>query len=153
MGLFSRIFGPKQEAPPETVSLAVQTSEKFARAIMAHYGQKEFDGDTQAKQVLTLYTFGGISAFAIQNKLSQPQAQAVALTVFTLVFGFPTADAAAKAQACITAAPDRTSHLYPTIHRGADGFLHWQKTGDNTAAEDFGDIMAHFKNFDKKKGA
>jgi hypothetical protein len=50
-----------------------------------------------------------------------------------------------KAQAVITAAPDRTSHLYAIIHRGLDGFLNWQKNADDGAAKDFAEIMAHFQ--------
>ena len=74
MGLFSRIFGPKQEAPPEVISEALETMEKYATGIMAHYGEENFKGDTQAKQVLSLYCFGGLGALAIQHKMSQPQA-------------------------------------------------------------------------------
>jgi hypothetical protein len=149
MGLLNRIFGPKQEAPPGAINDSLHTMEKFARSIMVHYGEEHFNGDTQAKQVLSLYCFGGLGALAIQHKMSQPQAHAVALSLLTSFFGYPPDDAAAKAQACITAAPDRTSHLYPTIHRGLDGFLHRQQHGDNTAAEDFAEIMAVFKKYEK----
>jgi hypothetical protein len=145
MGLFSRIFGPKQEAPPEVINEALHMMEKYATGIMAHYGEEHFKGDTQAKQVLSLYCFGGLGALAIQHKMSQPQAHAVALALLHSFFGYPPEDAAAKAQACITATPDRTSHLYPTIHRGLDGFLHWQQHGDDGAAKDFAEIMAVFK--------
>jgi len=123
--------------------------EKFASGIMACYGQEHFQGDRQAKAVLSLYCFGGLGALAIQHKMSQPQAHAIALSLLNSFFGYPPQDAAAKAQACITATPDRTSHLYPTIHRGLDGFLHWQKHGDNIAAEDFAEIMAVFKKHEK----
>jgi hypothetical protein len=149
MGILSRLFGPKPEAPPEAVNTAVQTIEQFAQTIMAHYGEQHFQGDTQAKQVLSLYCFGGVGALAIQSKMSQPQAHAVALALLTSFFGYPPEDAAAKAQACITAAPDRTSHLYPTIHRGLDGFLHWQEHQDQVAAEDFASIMDVFKKHEK----
>ena len=145
MGLFNRLFGPKQEAPPESINTSFHTMEEFARSIMAHYGAEHFQGDTQAKQVLSLYCFGGLGALAIQHKMSPPQAHAVALALLNSFFGYPPEDAAAKAQACITATPDRTSHLYPTIHRGLDGFLRWQKHGDKVAAEDFAEIMAHFQ--------
>src|SRR5512145_3153098 len=107
MGLLSRIFGPKQEAPPEAINDAFHTMEKFARGIMAHYGEQHFQGDTQAKQVLSLYCFGGLGALAIQHKMNQPQAHAVDLALLNSFFGYPPEDAAAKAQACITAAPDR----------------------------------------------
>jgi hypothetical protein len=42
----------------------------------------------------------------------------------------------------ITAAPDRTSHLYAIIYRGADGFVHWQQHSDDGAARDFAEVMA-----------
>jgi len=119
--------------------------EKFVRYIMAHYGLEHFNGDTQAKQVLSLYCFGALGALAIQHKMNAPQTHAVALGLLNSVIGFSPEDSAAKAQACIDAAPNRTSHLYPTIHRGLDGFLHWQEHGDNTAAEDFADIMEVFE--------
>jgi|SRR5579862_558470 len=152
MGILNRLFGPKQEAPPEIINDAVHTMENFARSIMKHYGEQHFEGDTQAKQVLSLYCFGGLGALAIQHKMSQPQAHGVALALLTSFFGYPPQDAAAKAQACITAAPDRTSHLYPTIHRGLDGFLHWQKHQDAVAAQDFVAIMDQFKKFEKNEG-
>ena len=81
MGLFNRLFGPKQEAPPESINTSFHTMEEFARSIMAHYGAEHFQGDTQAKQVLSLYCFGGLGALAIQHKMSPPQAHAVALAL------------------------------------------------------------------------
>ena len=149
MGLFNRLFGKTPEAPPEKIQEAVETSERFVRAIMSHYGEAEFQGDTQAKQILTVYSFGGVSAMALQFGMSQPQAHAVCLTLFHKFFGYAQADAAAKAEAVITAAPDKTSHLYRIIHRGADGFLHWQQHNDDGAAKDFAEIMSHFT---KSKG-
>lgn len=135
-------YGIAQDAPVEKVSEVVESVERFARRIMNQYGDLEFQGDTQAKQILSVYCFGGIGALAIQHGLSQPQAHGVCLAVFTKLFGFEPADAAAKAQAVITAAPDRTSHLYPIIHRGADAFVHWQKHSDDGAAKDFAEVMA-----------
>jgi hypothetical protein len=146
MGLFNRLFGQKpQDAPPERVSESVAAMETYLRSIMARYGEQHFQGDTQAKQVLSVYSFGGISALAIQHQMSPPQAHAVCLTLFTKFFGFEPADAAAKAQAVITAAPDRTSHLYAIIHRGADGFVHWQQHSDDGAARDFAEVMAQIQ--------
>ena len=153
MGLFNRLFGQKPElqpeAPAERISDSVSTLERFARGIMSHYGEAHFQGDTQAKQMLSVYSFGGVSALAIQHRLSQPQAHAVCLAIFRSVFGFEPADAAAKAQAVISAAPDRTSFLYPIIVRGGKGFLHWQQHGDDGAARDFGEIMDHMKKHQK----
>src|SRR4051812_45803535 len=142
MGILNRLFGPKQEAPPESINASIETLQKFASSIMAHYGEQHFKGATQEKEVLSLYAFGGVGALAIQHKMSPPQAHAVALALLNSFFGYPPEEAGAKAEACLTAAPDRTSHLYPTIYRGADGFRHWQKNGDNVAAEDFAEIMA-----------
>jgi hypothetical protein len=146
MGLFNRLFGQKPpDAPPERVSESVAMMEQYLRGTMTHYGDANFQGDTQAKQILSVYAFGGISALAIQHQMSPPQAHAVCLTLLTKFFGFEPADAAAKAQAVITAAPDRTSHLYGIIHRGAGGFVHWQQHSDDGAAKDFAEIMAHFQ--------
>ncbi len=146
MGLFNRLFGRKQqEAPPERISESVATLERYVRGIMSHYGEAHFQGDTQAQQILSVYAFGGVSVLAIQHHMSQPQAHAVCLAIFRSVFGFTPEDTAARAQAVITAAPDRTSHLYGIIHRGADGFVHWQQHGDDGAARDFAQIMAHFQ--------
>lgn len=151
MGLFDRLFGQKlpPDAPPERVSESVATMEKYLRGIMSHYGDEHFQSDTQAKQILSVYSFGGISALAIQYQMSPPQAHAICLVLFTKFFGFEAGDAANKAQAVITAAPDRTSHLYSIIYsiiyRGADGFKHWQQHSDDGAARDFADIMGHFK--------
>jgi len=46
MGLFNRLFGPKQEAPPENINTSFHTMEEFARSIIAHYGAEHFQGDT-----------------------------------------------------------------------------------------------------------
>ena len=105
--------------------------EQYLRGIMSHYGDAHFQGDTQAKQILSVYSFGGITALALQHQMSPPQAHAVCVALFTSFFDFEPADAANKAQAVITAAPDKTSHLYRIIHRGADGFLHWQQHSDD----------------------
>ena len=147
MGLFSRLFGqpPPQHAPPERVGESVATMERYLRDIISHFGDTHFQGDTQAKQILSVYSFGGISALAIHHGMSPPQAHAVCLALFTKFFGYDPADAASKAEAVITAAPDRTSHLYAIIHRGADGFRHWQQQSDDGAAKDFAEIMAHFQ--------
>ena len=147
MGLLNRLFGqkPPPEAPAERIPQSIATMQQYLRSIMAHYGEEHFQGDSQAKQILAVYSFGGISALAMQHQMSPPQAHAVCLELFTKFFGFDAADATAKAQAVITAAPDRTSHLYGIIHRGADGFVHWQQQSGDGAAKDFAEIMAHFQ--------
>ena len=147
MGLFNRLFGqkPPPDAPPERVNESVATMEQYLRGIMSHYGDAHFQGDTQAKQILLVYSFGGITTLALQHQMSPPQAHAVCLALFTSFLGFETSDAANKAQAVITAAPDKTSHLYPIIYRGADGFRHWQQHSDDGAAKDFAEIMDHFQ--------
>jgi hypothetical protein len=149
MGLFKRLFGQKQGAAPERVSEAVEILDRYVRRIMNHYGEAHFGGDSQASQILSVYSFGGVSALAIKQQMTQPQAHAVCMALFNGTFGFTPEDTAAKAQAVITAAPDRASHLYPIIHRGAKGFLHWQEHDDDGAAKDFAEIMEHFKNFNK----
>jgi hypothetical protein len=147
MGLLNRLFGqkPPPEAPPERIGETITTMQQYLRGITSHYGEAHFQGDSQAKQILAVYSFGGISALAMQHQMSPPQAHAVCLALFTKFFGFDAADAAAKAEAVITAAPDRTSHLYGIIHRGADGFVHWQQQSGDGAAKDFAEIMAHFQ--------
>ena len=84
MGLFNRLFGqkPPPDAPPERVSESVATMEQYLRGIMSHYGESHFQGDTQAKQILSVYSFGGISALAIHHGMSPPQAHAVCLALF-----------------------------------------------------------------------
>ena len=148
MGFFGRLFfGEKQpqEAPPERVKESVATLEGYARGIMSHYGETHFTGDTQAKLILSVYSFGGVSALAMQYQMSQAQAHAVCMTLFMQVFEFTPEDTATKAQTLVAAASDRTSHLYPTIYRGMNGFLHWHKHADDGAARDFAEIMAHFQ--------
>ena len=144
MGLFGRLFGEKQEAPPEKIRESVSTMSRYLRELMKHHGDSEFEGDSQAKEILAVYSFGGGSALAMEHGMSQPQAHAVCISIFKEVFGFEPNDCAAKAEAVITAAPDKTSHLYGIIHRGADGFLDWQKDGGDGAAKDFGEIMNQF---------
>ena len=155
MGLFDKVFGgKKQEIPAKQINEVIATMEQYLRVITTHYGETHFQGDTQAKQILSVYAFGGVSALAIQLKFSPPVAHAVCLALFTGFFGFKPADAAVKTPAVISAAPDRTSHLYAIIHRGADGFLHWQQHSDDGAAKDFAAIMEHFKkpkNSEKKE--
>jgi Immunity protein 48 len=145
-GFLNRIFGQKQsDAPSERVNESIATIEKYLRGIVSNYGEANFHNDEEAKQVLSVYSFGGISALAIQHQLSPPQAHAVCLAIFTTFFGFDPADAAAKAQAVITAAPDRTSHLYAIIYRGVDGLLHWQENSDDGAAKDFKAILENIQ--------
>jgi Immunity protein 48 len=147
MGLLNLLFGqkPPPEAPAERIPQSIATMQQYLRSIMSHYGEEHFQGDSQAKEILAVYSFGGISALAMQHQMSPPQAHAVCLALFTKLFGFDAADAAAKAEAVITAAPDRTSHLYGVIRRGADGFVHWQQQSGDGAAKDFAEIMAHFQ--------
>lgn len=77
MGLLNRLFGQKQpDAPSERLNESIATMEKYLRGITSHYGDVHFQGDTQAKQILSVYSFGGISALAIQHKLTPPQAHA-----------------------------------------------------------------------------
>ena len=153
MGLFNRLFGnkptPQPDAPAERVSESVATMERYLSDIRSHYGEARFQADAQATQILSVYAFGGVTALAIQHQLSPPQAHAVCLAIFRSVFGFEPADAAAKAQAVISAAPDRTSFLYPIIVRGGKGFLHWQQHSDDGAARDFVEIMDHMKKHEK----
>jgi hypothetical protein len=146
MGLFSKLFGSKEEeAPGEVIRESRETMERYLADIRKQYGESEFDGETQAKQILAVYSFGGVNALAIQHKMSHAQAHALCLALFVEVFGYTPDDSAAKAQAVITAAPDKTSHLYSIIHRGLDAFLHWQQEGGDGAAKDFGEIMDHMK--------
>jgi len=147
MSFFKRLFGqnPMPEAPTERVPESIAIMQKYLQSIMSHYGEQHFQGDSQAKQILSVYSFGGVSTLALQHKLSQPQAHAVCLALFIKFFGFETNDAAAKAQAVMTAISDRTSHLYAIIHRGADAFAHWQQHSDDGAAKDFAEIIAHFQ--------
>lgn len=146
MGLFDRFRGPKPaEAPPEAIRSSVTLLAEYAQNIRGHFGEEHFNGDSQAKQILSVYCFGGVSALALDHKMSPPQAHAVCLALLVKHFEFSPEDSASKAQALITAAPDRTSHLYAIIHRGLDGFLHWQKNRDDGAARDFAEIMTHFQ--------
>ena len=147
MGLFDRFLGrkPPAAAPAEAIQSSVALLADYARAIRDHFGEENFHGDSQAKQILSVYCFGGVSALAMEHKMSVPQGHAVCLALLTTHFGFSPEDSAAKAQALITAAADRTSHLYAIIHRGLDGFLHWQEHRDDGAARDFAEIMSHFQ--------
>lgn len=147
MGILNRLFGSKQpDVDPELINGSLATMEQYLRGIMSSYGDTHFQSDTSAKQILSVYAFGGISVLAIQKQLSPPQAHAICLALFNGFFGYGPADAAAKAQAVITAAPDKTSHLYAIIHRGADGFIHWQKNAGDGAAKDFASIMGKLQN-------
>lgn len=73
MGLFNRLFAQKREVPPEKISESVEALQRYARAIMNQYGESQFQGDTQAKQILAVYCFGGVSALAVQHGMSQPR--------------------------------------------------------------------------------
>ena len=43
------------------------------------------------------------------------------------------------------AAADRAPHLSAIIHRGADGFVHWQQHSDDGAAREFAEVMAQIQ--------
>ena len=67
MGLFDKVFGgKKQEIPAKQINEVIATMEQYLRVITTHYGETHFQGDTQAKQILSVYAFGGVSALAIQ---------------------------------------------------------------------------------------
>lgn len=144
MSFLSRLFGPKQSscASPEAIRQAVASMIAYLQSVVDHYGEAKFQSSVQAQQILAIYSFGGVSALAMEHHLNQPEAHALCLTVFTKFFGFTLEDCANKAEAVITAAPDPSSPLYAIIHRGLDGFLHWQKNLDDGAARDYGEIMA-----------
>jgi len=74
MGLFNRLFGqkPPPDAPSERVRESVEMMSQYLRTIMAHYGDEHFQGDTQAKQILSVYSFGGTSALALHHGMSPP---------------------------------------------------------------------------------
>ena len=151
MNLFNRLFRRKpQDVQPERINACIATMDTYLRGIMSHYGMEHFQGDSQAKQVLSVYSFGGTSTLAMQQQLTQPQAHAVCLVLFTNFFGYKPAEATARAEAVITAIPDRTSHLYAIIHRGADGFIHWQRHSDDGAARDFATVMAEIQKAGEK---
>lgn len=47
---------PTPEAPPDAIRSSVETIESYVRDIMQHYGQAEFEGHAQAKEVLAVYS-------------------------------------------------------------------------------------------------
>ncbi|HVM60387.1 MAG TPA: Imm48 family immunity protein [Verrucomicrobiae bacterium] len=144
MGFLNSLFGKKQDFPPpdsEAINNAVATLEEFCRDIMKHVGEASFAAETMEKQTLSLYAFGGLHVLCQQRGMPAPHGHAVCITFFHTFFGWPSDDSAAKAQACISAASDRTSHLHNIIHRGIDGFLSWQEHRDTFDASDFRDVI------------
>lgn len=142
---FSRLFGRNREAPPERISESMETLTRYVHDMMSAFGECHFQEDTMAKQILSVYAFGGVSALAIHHKMSQPQGHALCIALFVKTFGYSPGDSVVKANAVMTASSDQTSHLYPIIHRGLDGFLHWQEHGVDDTSRDFAEIMDHFE--------
>ncbi len=61
MNLFNRLFRRKpQDVPPERTNACIATMDTYLRGIMSHYGMEHFQGDSQAKQVLSVYSFVGV---------------------------------------------------------------------------------------------
>ena len=148
MGILSSLFGKKPAYPPPdpiAIKEAIATLREFCSAVMHHAGETAFEGDTMERQVLCVYAFGGLNVFAQQKGFAPPHAHAVCLVLFKDFFGYSDVQSAAKAEACITAVPDRTSKLNGIIHRGIDGFLAWQEHPDTFNASDFRDVIARLQ--------
>ena len=148
MGFLSSLFGKKPTYPPPdptAIKDAIATLEQFCRDVMRQTGETAFQGDAMERQVLAVYSFGDLNVLAQQKGFVPPHAHAVCLVLFKDFFGYSDAENAAKAQACITAAPDRTSHFNGIIHRGIEGFLAWQEHRDTFDAADFKDLIARLQ--------
>ena len=146
MGIFDKILGRKSSAPPEAVAEATATFGNYVEALADTIEEIDLSAGSAAKDLLAIYSFGGISVLASEHDLDVAQGHAVCLATYLQRFNYSSEDAAMKAEAVITAAPDRTSHLYAIIHRGLDGFLEWQEHGISKVTEDFQEIMGHFGN-------
>jgi hypothetical protein len=145
MAIFTSLVGKKEKYPapnPLAINEAISTLREYCNKVMHRIGEEAFKGDTMERQVLSVYSFGGLHVLAQQKGFAPPHAHAVCLVLFKDIFGYSNEESAAKAQACITAATDRTSHLNSIIHRGIDGFLAWQEHRGTFDASDFKDIIA-----------
>jgi hypothetical protein len=151
MSFFRSLFGRKpgpQPADPGTIKDTVDTLSSFCGDVMRHVGEAAFSGDGMERQTLSAYAFGGVHVLAQQRGLSPPEAHAVCLALLYKYFGFPLEDSAVKAQVLMEAAGERASSgsvINRIIHRGIDGFLHWQEQGESFDASDFKDVMATLK--------
>ncbi len=148
MGILSSLFGKKPTYPPPdpvAIKEAIAVLKEYCSEVMRQTGEAAFQGDTMERQVLSVYAFGGLNVLAQQKGFAPPHAHAVCLVLFKDFFGYSDSESAMKAEACITAAPDRTSHLNGIIHRGIDGFLAWQEHRDTFNASDFRDVIARLQ--------
>jgi len=148
MGILSSLFGKKPAYPPPdpvAINDSIAVLKQYCGDVMRHIGEAAFQGDSMERQVLCVYAFGGLHVLAQQKALAPPHAHAVCLVLFKDFFGYSDSDSAAKAEACITAAPDRTSHLNGIIHRGIEGFLAWQEHRDTFNASDFRDVLTRLQ--------
>jgi hypothetical protein len=148
MGIFSSLFGKKPAYPPPdpiAIKETIAVLKDYCSDLMRHTSEAAFLGDTMERQVLSVYAFGGLNVLAQQKGFAPPHAHAVCLVLFKEFFGYSDSDSAAKAEACITAASDRASHLNGIIHRGIEGFLAWQEHRDTFNASDFRDVIARLQ--------
>lgn len=145
MGFLRSLFGRKPSPPPAdpgAIKDALEQLSAFCNDVMRHVGESAFERDAMERQVLSVYAFGGIHVLCQERSFQPAEGHALCLALNYKFFGYSAADSAAKAQALLVAAGDRTSHLNPIIHRGIDGFLAWRDDRDSCDAADFKAVIA-----------
>ena len=152
--LSSLFMRPKPEATSSAaIGECVVELIRYVDSIKTHLGKSRFDSETTEKQSLSIYCFGAVSVLAQQKGISPIEAKAIYVAILMKSFAYDQKSSEFKADAIISAVGDKTSFLYPTIHRGIDGFVAWQSRQDDSAAQDFSEIVAHLlkKQSERKK--
>ena len=146
MAFFDRFRPTGRPSPhPEKIKPALDTIIAFCNDVVQRIGETQFSEDSMEKQVLSVYAFGGIHVLSQQESLAAAEGHAICLALLVQFFGYSPEASAAKAQALIEAAGDKTSHLNSIIHRGIDGFLAWQKNRTSFDATDFVEVLTAMK--------
>ena len=141
--MFRRLF--YRAASQEIIQECVELAGSFAVAASTATRDLHIGVNGMRRDLLTLFTFGGVHVVGQQRKLNQPEVHAVAITVFIKHLGWTGDEAVIKAQGAISAAgPDGYADLKAVIHKGIDGFLHWEAAPGAYDAAEFAAVLAAY---------
>src|SRR5688500_7836870 len=110
MGMFTRLF--RHPASAETIQDCVRLAAAFATATSSATAASHCALAEMRRDLLTLFTFGGVHVLSQKRNLEQPEAHAVAIATYIKHLGWSDNDAVIKAQGAISAAgPDGYPNL------------------------------------------
>ena len=141
--MFRRLF--RQPASAETIQDCVRLVGAFAAATFSATAASHPALAEMRRDLLTLFTFGGVHVLSQKRRLDQAEAHAVAIATYMKHLGWSDNEAVVKAQGAISAAgPDGYPNLKAVIHKGIEGFLAWERQPHGYSARDYADALDAF---------